>query len=267
MPPCTRAFTKTMGLPCSHLIEARIEAVDDGLGRIHLSDVDIHWWFKKPDSGIISIADFVSDHPAINEALAEPLGAIEDVLDIDLDLDQPLPFIDDIIRHLQVSNRVQRPPPDSPEPAAELIDDDVDLLDVNEPRIVKAKGRPAGAKNRKGTMTRAKKAKAKSIRRDPSGFEHVDAAIKASRGGKGAVERGGGRGKARQRKQKEPEAGTVAAIDADIQAFNEDMDEIHEDMRGIITRQTARTAAEEATATSAASATPAIIKATTKKVI
>ncbi len=209
----------------------------------------------------------MSNHPAINEALVEPLGAIEDVLDIDLDLDQPLLFIDDIIRHLQVSNRVQRPSPNSPKLAAELIDDDVDLLDVNEPRIVKTKGRPARAKNRKGTMTRAKKAKAKSTRRDPFGFEHVDAAIKASRGGKGAVERGGDRDKARQRKQKEPEVDIVAAIDADIQAFNEDMDEIHEDMRDIITRQTARTAAKEATATSAASATPAIIKATTKKVI
>ena len=49
-------------------------------------------------------------------------------------------------------------------------------------------------------MTRTKKAKAKSTRRDSSSFEHVDAAIKASRGGKGAVERGGGRDKARQRK-------------------------------------------------------------------
>ncbi len=209
----------------------------------------------------------MSNHPAINEALAKSLGAIEDVLDIDLDLDQSLPFIDDIIRHLQVSNRVQRSSPNSPKPVAKLIDDDVDLLDVNEPRIVKAKGRPARAKNRKSTMTRTKKAKAKSTKRDPSGFEHVDAAIKASRDGKGAIERGGDRDKARQRKQKEPEADTVAAIDANIQAFNEDMDEIHEDMRGIITRQTARTTAEEATATSAASATPAIIKATTKKVI
>jgi len=211
--------------------------------------------------------DFVSNHPAINEALAKPLGAIEDVLDIDLDLDQSLLFIDDIIRHLQVSNRVQRPSLDSPKLAAELIDDNVDLLDVNEPRIVKAKERPTGAKNRKGTMTRTKKAKAKSIRRDLFDFEHIDAAIKASRDGKGAIERGGDRDKAKQRKQKKPEVDIVAAIDANIQAFNEDMDEIHEDMRDIITRQTTRTATKEAIATFAASTTPAIIKATTKKVI
>jgi len=116
-------------------------------------------------------------------------------------------------------------------------------------------------------MTRAEKAKAKSTRRDPFDFEHVDAAIKASRGGKGAVERGDRRDKARLRKQKGPEAGIVAAMDADIKAFNEEMEEIHEDMRSIITRQTTRKAAEEATATSAASATSAIIKATTKEVI
>ena len=101
LPPCTEAFTKTMGLPCSHLIEAKMDAVDGGLGRILLSDVDTHWRFKKPDSGIIPTADFVSDHPAINEALAEPLEAVEDVLDIDLNLDQSLLSIDDIIRDLR----------------------------------------------------------------------------------------------------------------------------------------------------------------------
>ena len=84
---CTRVFTKIMGLSCSYLIEARIEAIDDELERIHLSDVDIHWWFKKLDLGIILIANFVSNYPAINEALAKSLGAIENVLDIDLDLD------------------------------------------------------------------------------------------------------------------------------------------------------------------------------------
>jgi len=118
-------------------------------------------------------------------------------------------------------------------------------------------------------MTRAEKAKAKSTRRDPSGFEHVDAAIKASRGGK----RDGGN-KARSRKQKKPEVDDVIAMDAHIQAFNKDMDEIHEDMRGIITRQATRKAAEEGTMTtsttsaaSAAFAASMIIKATTKEVI
>jgi len=263
LPPCTEAFTKTMGLPCSHLIEARIDAVDGGLGRILLSDVDTHWWFKKPDSGIIPTADFVSDHPAINEALAEPLEAVEDVLDIDLNSDQPLPSIDDIIRDLQASNRVQRPPPDSPEAAAKLIDDDIDLLDVNEPRIVKTKGRSVEAKNRKSTMTRAEKAKTKSTKRDLSGFEHIDAIIKVSRGGKRNVDRGG-RGKARSKKQKKPEDNSVAAMDADIQPFNKEMDEIHKDIKRIITRQTARKTTEGVTEASAASIA---IRATAKEII
>jgi hypothetical protein len=262
LPPCTGVFTKTMGLPCSHAIKARMEEVEDDLGRLLINDVDVHWHFKKPPGP--PTANFTSDRPAINEATAEPLGSMEDI-----DPDQPLPDIDEIIRGLQTNNLVQRPTPEAPEPAAELIDDDIDLLDVNEPRIAKAKGRPVGARNRKGIMTRAEKAKAKSTRRDPSGFEHVDAAIKASRGGKRTVAESarGGRNQARSRKQKEVKIDDVAAMDADIQAFNKDMDEIHDDIRGIITRQTARKAAKEAVTISAASATSTIITATTKEAI
>jgi len=258
LPACTEVFTKTIGLPCSHVIKTRMEAVKDGLGRILIADIDPHWCFKKPDSGLESTMDFTSDIQAIEEALAEPLESMED----DVDADQSLPSINDIIRGIEAGNVLERLASDSSEPAAELIDEDIDLLDINEPRVVKAKGRPIGAKNKKGTMTRTEKAKAKSTRRDLSGFEHIDVAIKASRDGKGAVGRGDRRDKARRRKQKGPEAGTVAAMDANIKAFNEEMKEIHEDIRGIITRQTARKATKEATTTSTASATSAIIKAT-----
>jgi hypothetical protein len=265
---CTEVFTKTMGLPCSYAIKARMEAVKDGLGRILMDDVDPHWCFKKPHSGLEPTVDFTSDIQAIEEALAEPLGLVDD----DEDAEEALPSIDDIIRGIQTNNVLERPASDSSEPAAKLIDEDVDLLDVNEPRVVKSKGRPTGARNKKGTMTRTEKAKAKSTKRDPSGFEHVDAAIKASRGGKRTVGRGGrgGRGKAIKNKQKEPEIDDIAAMDAHIQAFNQDMDEIHEDIRGIITRQAARKEAKGATATFAASAAPtafAIIKTTINEVI
>ncbi len=244
------------------LLRLEWEAVKDGLGRILMDDIDPHWRFKKPHSGVEPTVHFTSDIQAIEEALAEPLGLADD----DEDAEEALLSIDDIIRGIQTNNVLERPPSDSSESAAELIDEDVDLLDVNEPRVVKSKGRPTGARNKKGTMARTEKAKAKSTKRISSGFKHVDASIKASRGGKRTVGRGGrgGRGKTIKNKQKETEVDDIAAMDAHIRAFNQDMDEINEDIRGIITRQAAKKEAKGATATSAASA---IIKTTTNEVI
>jgi len=42
LPPCTKVFTKTMGLPCNHAIKARMEKMDGDLGRILMNDVDPH---------------------------------------------------------------------------------------------------------------------------------------------------------------------------------------------------------------------------------
>jgi len=61
------------------------------------------------------------------------------------------------------------------------IDNDETLRHVNEFRVIKTKDRSTRAKNKKGTMSRANKTKARSIKRDPSSFEHVEANIKASR--------------------------------------------------------------------------------------
>jgi len=143
------------------------------------------------------------------------------------------------------------------------------VLDTNESRVVKAKGRLVEARNKKGTMTKAKKAKAKSTRRDPFDFEHVDAAIKASRDGK-RIDGRDDRDKARQKKQKKPKVDSVVAMDANIQALNEDMNEIHENIRSIIIKQTTRKATKEATTIStilAILAAPTTIKAITKKII
>jgi len=263
---CTKVFTKTMGLPCNHAIKARMEKVDDELGRILMSDVNSHWHFKKPNFDLVATTNFTSNLLAINEALAKPLEAMEN---LDVDANQSLLDIDDIIRDLQANNSIQCSSSDATKSIVELMDDDVDLLDINKPRVAKAKGRSIEARNKKGTMTRAKKAKAKSTRRDPFDFEHVDATIKASRDGK-RIDKRDDRDKARQKKQKKPKVDSVAAINADIQALNENMNEIHENIRGIITRQTTRKATKKATATSialAAPAVPATIKAITKEVI
>lgn len=48
------------------------------------------------------------------------------------------------------------------------------MLDVNEPRKVKSKGRSRGVKQKKPVMTRKEKAAARSTRRDSSGFEIVE---------------------------------------------------------------------------------------------
>ncbi len=101
---------------------------------------------------------------------------------------------------------------------AKLIDENVDLLDVNESRVVKSKERSTKARNKKNTITRIEKTKAKSIKRDSFGFEHVDAAIKASRDGKRTIGRGekGDRGKAIKNKQKELKIDDIAAMNAHI---------------------------------------------------
>jgi len=116
-------------------------------------------------------------------------------------------------------------------------------------------------------MTKAKKAKAKSTRRDLFDFEHVDATIKVSRDDKGAIERDNRCDKAKLRKQKRPKTSIVATMNANTKTFNEEMKKIYEDMRSIITKQTTKKAMEKTTTTFATSATFAIIKATTKKII
>lgn len=251
LPPCTKVFFSTMGLPCSHMIKARMEEVDGGLGRILMRDISYHWRFIKPDTGLIATDDFVSDLPTIEEALAEPYGDPEDYEDAN----KPLPSVDDIVADMANNNHVQRPTPEAPKPVEEQIldGDGVNLLDINSPRIAKSKGRPTGSRNKKGTITRAEKAKTKSTKRDPSGFEHVDASIQASRGGKSKGKRGGGggavstsrstataRGKTLRKQLKALESFTAATIDADIQAMEKENAIIEEDIRGIITRQAAR---------------------------
>jgi len=93
--------------------------------------------------------------------------------------------LDAILLHKVDNNKDLRPSPNANELEKNVhkkIDDDEALRHVNESRVIKAKGRSTRAKNKKGTMSRANKAKARSIKRDPFGFEHVETSIKALRG-------------------------------------------------------------------------------------
>ncbi len=239
-----------------------MEEIEGELGRISMKDINPHWRFIKPNSGLTATEDFVSDLHTINEALAKPHGDPEP----DNNADEPLPSIDDIIRDINNNNHVQRPTPEASEAVEELLDSNgVDLLNVNSPRIVKSKGRPTGAKNKKGIMSRAEKAKAKSTKRDLSSFEHVDASIRALRGGKVKGGRRGGRGgaastststatarsKAVRKSLKALAPFNAASIEADRLAFEKEHEEIAKDIRGIITRQTMRKTVAKAFASNA----------------
>ena len=99
---------------------------------------------------------------------------------------------------------------------AKLINDDVNLLDVNQFCVAKVKERFVETRNKKDTITRTKKTKTKSIRRNFFDFEHVDAIIKVSRDSKCAIRKDNNRDKVKQEKQKKLEVNIVVTIDANI---------------------------------------------------
>ena len=181
--PCSGVFATTMGLPCSHMIKACMEAPNP---KLSLDDVHSHWWIKKPatsnetttDPLIIDNASYwmrraaetesSDDLPELNELLAGPSSRMEP---------RPAsPPSENEAENINNQNIDMRPR--SPSPASEP-EDLADLLEINEPAKIKAKGRPKGSINKKGTMTKAEKKAANSTKRDLSGFEHVERNIEA----------------------------------------------------------------------------------------
>ncbi len=103
--------------------------------------------------------------------------------------------MDTILLRKADSNKDLKPPSNADELEEDVykeVGDDEALRYVNKPRVVKVKGRPIGAKNKKGTISRADKAKARSTKRDSSSFKYIEAGIKALRGS--SRRRGRGRG-------------------------------------------------------------------------
>lgn len=107
---CTNNFTTSLGLPCSHQIQARMFGNE---GVLLIDDIHPHWRFERP--------------PPIDPALA----------------------------------------PENPGNPSNP------LLHVQEPEVVRTRGRPAGAKNRR------QRAFDDSTYREPSQFERAEAAIAA----------------------------------------------------------------------------------------
>lgn len=86
--------------------------------------------------------------------------------------DDDLSDVDDILQG--PSDRIS--PPLASDSESDSAADLKELLDIAEPKKVKSKERPRGSKNKKGT--KAEKKAAKSTKRDPSGFEYVEQAMK-----------------------------------------------------------------------------------------
>ena len=115
--------------------------------------------------------NFVSDLTVIDEALTKSLRSSE-LSNLDKNIEIILSSMTQIIRELKINNHVEKPASEPSKPVEKLINDN-NLLIVNEPFIVKAKDCSKEAKNKKEVMTRAEKAKTKSIKRDSFDFEHV----------------------------------------------------------------------------------------------
>ncbi len=96
------------------------------------------------------------------------------------------------------------------------------------------KGRSTRAKNKKGTMSRANKAKARSIKRDSFDFEHVEASIKTSRDS----------GRRRERDRGESTSTLGRALRQKFVVAVEEVD----DTRDVHTRYTKQAATRKATA-------------------
>ena len=171
--PCQRIFATTMGLPCAHMIVAALETEEK---KLLLEDVHPHWRFKKPESSLLTpTRDFVSDPPPALPSNSSPvpseLASSSSSFSFSSDSDL-LPDVDDLIR-----GRIESPPASEIEGDSEHSDLN-DLLNIAEPSVAKAKGRPRGSTNKKGLMTRAEKV-ANSTKRDLSGFEHVEQELAA----------------------------------------------------------------------------------------
>lgn len=60
IPPCTGQFLRTMGLPCSHLIQKRLQ---EPTACLELTDIHYHWRYKPTPTTRASGFSIPVDHP------------------------------------------------------------------------------------------------------------------------------------------------------------------------------------------------------------
>ena len=176
--PCTGIFTRTMGLPCAHRIQERLyDRAGDGV--LKLEDIHRHWLYTKPPRATTTRAEEQENHT---------MGDHQGDEDIEVQ---------------------GTPSPDMPPPPRQI-------LQIQEPAIVKAKGRPRGSHNQlwaraapprpTASQRRRRQAFESSTQREPSNFELTpslpssqvpDSQPQRQRGGRqqgGRGGRGGARG-------------------------------------------------------------------------
>lgn len=165
---CTGTFTRTTGLICAHGIQNRMYDRASG-GTLKLEDIHPHWRYVKPLRATQEEEDHIMEE--------------EEVIDIPV---TPSPVVVTASTATAASE---------------------DILRVQEPAIVRAKGRPRGSSNRVRSWASQPRQRAfeESTQREPSGFELVEEL--PSRGATQAtqpqqVPRGrGGRGRGRGRSE------------------------------------------------------------------
>ncbi|KAL8783923.1 MAG: hypothetical protein Q9195_009236 [Heterodermia aff. obscurata] len=181
-----------MGLSCSHLIEARINAMNEDCGRISVANVHSHWRFRKSEFEVTVIEKFYFDAAAITRLLNNSMRDENDenvkVVDRtifrksaandDSDVSEKKLTID-LLKGLKQNAHIERL---FSEPQNSVDEDleNVDFININESRKVKDKDRSKNSKNQKIFMTRAKKKAVKSTRRDSFGFEYVETVVQIS---------------------------------------------------------------------------------------
>ena len=158
-----------------------MKKIKSELKRISIEDVHYHWRFDKGYDS--SIAHLEIDFIAIKKTLTMQLEKkfANESNDVD---NRNLSNLNVILLRKVDNNKNLRSSSNANESKKNVhkkIDNDETLRHVNEPRVIKAKDRSTRAKNKKGTMSRANKTKAKFIKRDSFDFEHVETSIKVSR--------------------------------------------------------------------------------------
>ena len=173
--PCTRTFTRSLGLPCMHTIEKRLVRNEP----LHIGDVHPHWRFYKPrPTRDANAADIWDDWPPGFErdenyqyGRSESSSPERPVIPIS-ESREPTPeesssenhdfdYQSGIINPTQVDDDEFELPPTTTN-----IDP---ILEVRAPLKVKTKGRPPGATNKR---TRREIEFDDSTRRELSRFEH-----------------------------------------------------------------------------------------------
>ena len=131
LPPCTKVFKTTKGLPCAHDIKEAMKRQPGNWGRLNLDDFHPHWRFKKPQT-VESTSEFRSDYQVIEEVMAQPAADPihsddDDWMDtpppVEADDDWDPPDLEYLMRRLNVQfDNVVTPPISESEESEEELD-------------------------------------------------------------------------------------------------------------------------------------------------